>query len=162
MGESDEDLADQELRETPHRELWAQLPSALELLLDQGADAAATDNPGQNTLHHLLKKKDVERTVCETRRNFVIVIQQANKCPGIVKQKDSVGSTPLHLALENGHFWAVDVLLAHGADTRVPNLEGNTPVHFVASWLRIAKQHPVSSHIFSLRVSTPIRMTKAL
>jgi len=49
-----------------------------------------------------------------------------------VNAKDSLGYTPLHLAVRNGHKDVAEVLLAHGADADAKGPGGMTPLHIAA------------------------------
>ena len=52
-----------------------------------------------------------------------------------IDAKDSTGWTPLHCASLNGHTECVKILLAHGADVNSITSNGNTALHYAASWL---------------------------
>lgn len=164
MDESDQDLAYQEEAERPHRERWERTQTKLPQLLSYGVDINAVDLLGQNALHHLLKKEKVERAVCGTRRNFVAIMQQEN-ITEIVKQKNKEGYTPLQLALTNAHFWAIDKLLAHGADPRseIPERTRRFTLYHLGlfatrtAMLSPLPLHPVSSPFFSSNLAASTR-----
>jgi len=47
----------------------------------------------------------------------------------IINAKNNYGSTPLHLACENGHIGVTKLLLEKGADVNASNNYGSTPLH---------------------------------
>ncbi|KAF6136196.1 hypothetical protein GIB67_001605 [Kingdonia uniflora] len=49
-----------------------------------------------------------------------------------VNVKDSEGRTPLHWAVDRGHFDMVDLLLRKDADVNAKDNEGQTPLHYAA------------------------------
>lgn len=49
-----------------------------------------------------------------------------------VEERDSKGSTILHIAVEREKYDFVDALMYHGADPDVENKDHETPLHFAA------------------------------
>ncbi|KAJ1417580.1 ankyrin repeat-containing domain protein, partial [Ochromonadaceae sp. CCMP2298] len=39
------------------------------------------------------------------------------------------GNQPIHIAAQNGHFEALQLLISKRADANAKNLKGNTPIH---------------------------------
>src|SRR5208337_2012632 len=52
--------------------------------------------------------------------------------PALVSSRNNYGTTPLHLAVENGHKDVVELLLAKGADVNAKDKSGVTPLHIAA------------------------------
>ena len=73
--------------------------------------------------------------VRQGRSNHVRGILEAN--PGLAKQKDVSGATPLHYAALYGHRAIVDLLLEQGADINSTDREcGATPAGWAIEYLR--------------------------
>jgi ankyrin repeat protein len=52
--------------------------------------------------------------------------------PGLVSSKDDYGSTPLHVAVYEGHKNVAELLLAKGAEVNATDIDGSTPLHVAA------------------------------
>jgi ankyrin repeat protein len=54
---------------------------------------------------------------------------------------DKFGSTPLHLACQNGQYESVVTLLSYGANPSAGDTSGNCPLHYAAAygWLNIVQ-----------------------
>ncbi|XP_074572989.1 acyl-CoA-binding domain-containing protein 2-like isoform X2 [Curcuma longa] len=50
----------------------------------------------------------------------------------LVNTRDSEGRTPLHWAVDRGHFDVVETLLDKNADVNAKDIEGQTPLHYAA------------------------------
>jgi len=64
--------------------------------------------------------------------NMTPIVQQL-RAGQDVNALDSLGRTPLHLAVENGHQKTSELLLANGADIAARNSAGETPLHIAAA-----------------------------
>jgi ankyrin repeat protein len=91
--------------------------AAVELLLEQGADADAADF-NQATAMHLA----ASREAYHPRLLQALVDASAN-----IGAEDKRGRTPLHWAAANDRVDTAAFLLANGADARVTDSDGNTP-----------------------------------
>lgn len=113
--------------------------SILGYLLSKGADPFARDNLGQNALHLMFENKK-QHTRCDLKDSLSYM---ANTYPALVNQKDNLGNTPLHLALQpsfrdDGTEGATELLRA-GADPLLADGNGNSSLHIIASRLHEAE-----------------------
>ncbi|CAB0043949.1 unnamed protein product [Trichogramma brassicae] len=95
---------------------------AAALLIRRGADPNVVNAEEKNLLHIVCQKDTDDDTI---RLVFI-----SNSSPH-VNAKDSLGNTPLHLALMNAHKELAEVLLRNGADPNLSNEEGSTPLHII-------------------------------
>lgn len=106
-------------------------PSEVELLLNQGAEAAVADGLGNTPLMYAVTRGHVEIGLLLLRHGARVNVT------------NNMGLTALHFASNKGHFLAVRMLLAHGAEADlsktvvtplgVATLRGHEEV---AQWLR--------------------------
>ena len=98
-------------------------PELVQLFLDHNADPHGCDNDGDTLLH------------CAALGGQVEVVRLLLKLNAEVNSQNNKGSTPLHLASagypyteRNGtsHLDVVQLLLDHGADMQIRNLDGKT------------------------------------
>ena len=94
--------------------------TAVQLLVDLGADTNAMNLHGQTPLHAAADRKDYPE-LCE------ILLKHAAKINAV----DEDGCQPLHLACKQGHTSTGSLLLSHGADTNAVNVHGQAPLHVV-------------------------------
>ncbi|GIM02625.1 hypothetical protein Vretimale_7499 [Volvox reticuliferus] len=138
-----------------HRAAAAGAGGVVALLLEAGADPAATDDGGRTPLHYAAEAGLVEvmRLLLEhvaaedvDRRDafgwsalhhaaeqgnaaMLQLLLQRGACP---HSATAHGWTPAHLAARGHHVGLLTDLLAAGADPRVRDADGCTPLHFAA------------------------------
>lgn len=90
----------------------------VKLLLESGASPERTDAAGNSALHLSISSHS-----CEILREILAVADDR-----LVNQQNAEGETVLHIAakLDNGE--AVQTLLDHGADPRIEDVQGQTPL----------------------------------
>jgi ankyrin repeat protein len=106
--------------------------SSVKLLLEKGVDITATDAEGRNVLHAILARNNEYDYGASKKYNLQLLLAYESSYR-LVVQKDAAGRTPFHYALQNKKLWAVDTLLAHGADPLQLDPEGNTALHLLAA-----------------------------
>ncbi|RWA09204.1 hypothetical protein EKO27_g5912 [Xylaria grammica] len=117
--------------------------SILRYLLSKGADPFARDNQDRNALHQM-SSGVAQYSYFKNYSRHNSLLYMANKYPTLMKQKDKLGNTPLHLALRVAGerpklTEAVMLLLQAGADPLVVDGEGNSGLHIIASRLHMAE-----------------------
>lgn len=117
-------------------------------LVSLGADVEATDNLGQNVLHHMLRHPSgplrnlplapIDKSLAYSLENH----------PSIINQKDKDGKTPLYLAIdrairEKTTTATADALLNAGADPTIADNQGNTVLHVLCRMLWVSPLRPL-------------------
>ncbi|XP_068628498.1 histone-lysine N-methyltransferase EHMT2 isoform X2 [Battus philenor] len=92
-------------------------PDVVSVLLEHGADAAATDNEGNGVVHWCALHGDA--------RSLRLLL---NAAPHAHAALNAHADSPLHVAARQGHYACVVILLARGARTDVENSAGELPV----------------------------------
>ena len=93
-----------------------------ELVQALSADEAVNvDSYGNTTLHH----------ACWNDQGEVVKVLLKNDPDGVNKLNDE-GESPLLLAVQRSNLMIVELLLAAGADTAIPNKDGVLPLHISA------------------------------
>jgi ankyrin repeat protein len=121
----------------------AQPWTAIQALLNLGADPLATDNQGKNALHQLLEayKCGSEPPVIRQSLRYLIA-----RFPSLINQADGNGMCPIHTALRclwqyttNSTFTDLSSpencvldLLEAGANAHARDANGNTVLHYLA------------------------------
>jgi ankyrin repeat protein len=97
------------------------------LLLDAGADVAASDRFGETALHRVadLRRADGERAA----RVAALLVDRGAAVDA--RNRDAV--TPLHQAVRARNLAVVELLLARGADVDARDKRGSTPLHRAVS-----------------------------
>jgi ankyrin repeat protein len=128
----------------------SQKPTTLEFLLSLGADPLVTDRYGKNALHQLLEAHDPVTNDWRAPTIQGALRRLATAHPQLLHQPDSVGTYPLHAALQRlrrytlvrcraplacGSLDAAATLLDAGADAAVRDGRGNTALHYLADGL---------------------------
>eukprot|EP00435_Cladocopium_sp_Y103_P046931 s816_g13.t1 len=80
-----------------------------------------------------LDEEQDQQLISASRENDVVALEellQRPRSPNVRDMTDDLRSTPLHIAAENGHMRALQLLLEAGAVTDAPNTHGTTPLGF--------------------------------
>lgn len=105
------------------------LPRFLDLCRDTLLD---TDKEGRNILHLICLstdshvKLDAERYYMELLLAKVSETQPKERLNNFINQQDDKGNTPLHIVSITGAKRCIRILLSHGADSNIPNNDGET------------------------------------
>ena len=98
------------------------MSTAVQLLVNLGADTNAMNKHGQRPLHMAADREKDCPELCE------ILLNHAAKIDVV----DEDGNQPLHLVCKRDHTNAGSLLLSHGAATNAVNKHGQTPLHMAA------------------------------
>ena len=98
------------------------MSTAVQLLVDLGADTNAVNKHGQTPLHMAADREKNCPELCE------ILLKHAAKINAV----DDDGNQPLHLTCNRGHTNTGSLLLSHGANINAANRHGQSPLHVVA------------------------------
>ncbi|XP_014228780.2 serine/threonine-protein phosphatase 6 regulatory ankyrin repeat subunit B-like [Trichogramma pretiosum] len=98
-------------------------------LLKRGADPTWVDADGSTALHTICRDKRVDLL-----KLFFEIVDKHRKAVQI-NVRDSLGKTPLHLAVESGKVTTFKLLLTRGADVNSVNEEGSTLLHLICQRL---------------------------
>ena len=98
-----------------HQATWEDSSTAVQRLLQQGADPNQTDDEGETPLHHAAwcGHIDVARILLDKAAD--------------PNAKDGTGQTPLHKAASNGSKTVVPLLLDKGGNPRIEDSDGRKP-----------------------------------
>jgi ankyrin repeat protein len=97
-------------------------PDAVRVLLEHGADPApASRNQGAFTPLHSAVANDAGPSV-------LAIVRALLDAGAPVNARSGSGGTPLHTAAFTGDAEVVELLLARGADPRIPSNDGKTPI----------------------------------
>ncbi|KAL7945751.1 ankyrin repeat-containing domain protein [Trichoderma barbatum] len=125
----------------------AQPRTAIQALLNLGADPLVTDNQGKNALHQLLEAHemgdDCEPPVIHQSLRYLIA-----RFPSLVNQPDHKGLAPIHTALRRMWQYSTSTeqdyvdftppedcvldLIEAGANVHARDAQGNTVIHYLA------------------------------
>ncbi len=107
--------------------------SALDFLLDLGANARATNALGRTPLH-LVSPEDHRfggNLTNEMIQPFLLAVRRLITAGASLEDRDRNGDTPFLVAVREGHsLWALN-LLHLGANARAVNKSGNTALHLM-------------------------------
>ncbi|KAI1123833.1 ankyrin repeat-containing domain protein [Nemania abortiva] len=131
--------------------------SILNCLLSKGADPLASDNQGRNALHHILE--GVVWNLYEPPKFNDSLLYMASTYPVLINQKDKLGRTPFHLALQLvamtfRYIEAVTTLLQAGADPLLTDGQGNSSLHVISCSLYVGEVRELCTDL--LRRGCPI------
>ncbi|KAI0467992.1 ankyrin repeat-containing domain protein [Xylaria cf. heliscus] len=112
--------------------------SILRYLLSRGADPLVSDNQGRNALHKIFE--GVVRNLYRQPKFHDSLSYITSTYPTLINQKDKLGRTPLHLALQlvavtDENIAAVTMLLKAGADPLLTDGDGNSSLHIMSCHL---------------------------
>ncbi|KAI0425667.1 ankyrin repeat-containing domain protein [Xylaria sp. FL1042] len=113
--------------------------SILRYLLSRGADPLASDSRGRNALHQIFE--GIVWNLYHKPEFHDSLSYMASTYPTLVNQKDKLGRTPLHLALQLvavtfENIEVVTTLLQAGADPLLTDGEGNSSLHIISCSLK--------------------------
>ncbi|EAY08287.1 hypothetical protein TVAG_401410 [Trichomonas vaginalis G3] len=121
----------------------------MDRLINIGASLELKDNEGLTILHHaattnvtvmqkLLNCKGCNPTIKDSKGNPPIltaldcdnypILSLLSKIKGVLNDSNSIGKTPLHIAVDNLNFDAVDLFLNNGANPNAKDNKGLTPL----------------------------------
>ncbi|KAH8987259.1 ankyrin repeat-containing domain protein [Lactarius akahatsu] len=95
------------------------------MLLGNGANPRATNNQGQTPLHLL------SEGIYFNPQDVPDFVELFMKYGADVNARDSNNTTPLHVASCEGQLEVARMLLAHGANPKAINDQGQTPLHLL-------------------------------
>ncbi|KAJ5355233.1 uncharacterized protein N7496_012445 [Penicillium cataractarum] len=106
----------------------------IRFLLEHGADASVSDNPGRTVLHWVFDSYPRKKST----NNALLELLVSHGAP--INHLDKEGNTPLHI-IANSHYMAknpnqvqtIKFLIHHGADIKAENLDGDTVFHVAAT-----------------------------
>jgi len=132
-------------------------PDLVRLLVQHGANAAATDDSGATAMH----------VACRT--GDTAVVREMLRARGAAESfvaRDNLGQAPIHLALAGDSFETLELVLGAGADPSAPGASGGTPLHTVAARgdadaVRLLLQHRASVTARDAQGRTPLHMAAA-
>ncbi len=78
-----------------------------------------------------LADNDIRILEASENGNLEEVHKLIEKDPDVVHARNQHWSTPLHVAIQVGHYDVVELLIEKGADVNAKNVHGNTPLHIV-------------------------------
>lgn len=105
---------------------------AVQILLDLGADVLVKNVRGQTTLHctsfYFPHSSRIKYAIHQ------LLLAKGANC----NDRDTLGATPLHMALRYQPLKIVKLLLNHGADITAININGETAIHCAAEFSKCA------------------------
>lgn len=93
--------------------------TAIQLLLDRGADVNSRANDGSTPLHFAIQRDR------GTESAALLLTHGAD-----INARDKQGNTPLNLAVRDSITYMIQFLLDRGANVNSPANDGSTPLHF--------------------------------
>jgi ankyrin repeat protein len=120
-----------------HHAIKEEQVEIVELLLDAGANLAATDADGRNALHIASSHRGRRTlTVLYDDRKKAQIVSALLDHGAPVNHRTPNGDTALHFAVPTGDGSVVDILLRGGASVNIRNKRGSTPLHAaVSTWV---------------------------
>ena len=106
--------------------LKKQNPRIIKSLVEVGARLEGVNYLGQSLLHQLV--------LLEGEEFIKLMPIFIDKDPQSLDRVDDLGNTPLHLAVGKGSASSINLLLEYGADIKVLNHEGKSPIDEAISW----------------------------
>uniref|UniRef100_A0ABD2X9X3 Uncharacterized protein n=2 Tax=Trichogramma kaykai TaxID=54128 RepID=A0ABD2X9X3_9HYME len=98
-----------------------------ELLLRRGADSSLANAKGETPLH-IICQRDYDAV--DLARLFFDIVEDIRQIVPL-DARNSLGNTPLHMALRYGRKKMIKLLLERGADPNLANKKGSTLIHIV-------------------------------
>ncbi len=108
-----------------------------------------------DTIHDYALKADVKH-----------VAELVARDPSLIKARNSLGKTPLHMAVTSGSTEMVAWLVEHGADINAKDNTGLTPLHVAAWWTATERAGYLLDHGANLNATdefgdTPLHVAAA-
>lgn len=139
-----------------HCAVYFKAKEVVKVLLEAGADIEAQDKNLETPLHSATKKNALIATTALLeagakvdppdgatttlihfatclRRKRILMMFLDRVQPATVSFKEPDGTTPLHIAAEQGQYVAVYMLIKKGADIDAQDNNGNTPLHLAVA-----------------------------
>ncbi|XP_023313729.1 ankyrin repeat, PH and SEC7 domain containing protein secG-like [Trichogramma pretiosum] len=115
---------------------------AIELLLRRGLDPNIVNEKGRTPLHQICSKyhddddddDGHDGVVCNPYALAELFFRINDEKEQLVQMnvQDNYGNTPLHLAMEKPDRNLIELLLRRGADPKLVNEDGRTPLHIIS------------------------------
>lgn len=122
------------------------------LLLDAGHDEEELSRDTDNsTILHMLASLPApvtpkKKKVAEIHKAAVRMCNMYwDAFPYLMDWSNAGGKTALHIAAQSGNVEFVKTLCELGADLNLPDLQGNTPLHYASAWNQMAVIHTLIS-----------------
>lgn len=108
-----------------------QYPNALRQIVASGVDINATDMYGQTELHRLCSEEvNPDGRLWYNQKDGGVSVRMLIEVGADVNARDESDKTPLHHSIGSMASNVIDVLIKNGADPRIADKDGDTPVEF--------------------------------
>ncbi|CAB0030627.1 unnamed protein product [Trichogramma brassicae] len=103
---------------------------SVELLLRRGADPNLANAKGESCLHVICRRNNDDDDNDDTLKIFFEINDEVQRTLRL-DVRDKRGNAPLHLALLAKRRKAAELLMNRGADLKLANADGSTPLHLL-------------------------------